>query len=184
MELDNVSEHAATFSLMYPSIFMSLKDSTVQERPGDELVNRVVSARASPEDIESIKVIELQLRDDLRACCSRTFSGFQDEIDDMFESSIVDSDDFKINMNVYQADSRVVSDAVEVVVRPVAAVVRRGSVVVLWALDMMDDPHSELASGALDRVRELREELDSIEARVKEDVSTAQSALERLNHLR
>ena len=184
MELDNVSEHAATFSLMYPSIFMSLKDATLEERPGDALVHRVVSARASPEDVESIEVIELQLRDDLRACCSRTFSGFQDEIDEMFESAIVDESGCKVNLNVYQADSRVVSDEAEVVVRPVAAIVRQGSVVVLWALDMMDDPHSELASGALDRVRELREELDGIEARIKEDVSTAESALARLNHLR
>ena len=184
MELDNVSDQAATFSLMYPSIFMSLKRSTLEQRPEDELVHRVVSAHASPEDVQSIEVIEERLRDDLRACCSRAFSGFEDEIDDMFETSIVDRGECKVGLNVYQADSRVVSEEAEVVVRPVAAIVRRGNVVVLWALDMMDDPHTELASGALDRVRELREELDGIEARVKQDVSTAGSALARLNHLR
>lgn len=185
MEIDGVYTDEVVFSVMFPSTFASMHHISVHDmRDGTQVLRAV----CNPEDIQEIREVETRLLAELRNCSRRTFSGFRDEYDAMFVSSIVEDSSGDVEFQLHHTGDfehlrSGDGDAVDCSITPVTVTVRPGSASVSWAFSPVDDPTSfEIpgvlrANEAIARATRARRAIERLEDRVRENVQSADQVI-------
>ena len=189
-----------SFTMMYPSAFAALTPvpasvlKRLNKRGGRGNGQRIV-ALVSAREAQDITELEQQILTDLRECSRRTFHGFKDEYQDMFNSAITQQhDEGYVVVSLGLEDNSLetiteVPEAMDVSMTPVRVVVKPGAVHIQWCIVPIDDPTEyELpialrAHQALGAAARARKTIRGLERKIATGEHTAESIDEVIQFL-